>query len=223
MATGQSLLDRMEVLNQELQLQSGEVDAARGLVALNMAQDYFESLIAQRPNALGSATGTVVTAAGTETTTFPAGVLRIDRMQLLDPSTSRPRVELVRLHRVGGHVVGADWLGNLATGSSGVPRGYWTNGTAIYWSPLPSGVSTLRWYGFQVASDITAGGTFAYPDIAMLPIASMAVQLLKQGVDDPAGEASGMATAAFEQVLDAMGRFNRDGAVGLEYTRIHTE
>lgn len=223
MATGQDLLNRIEVLNQEIQAQPGEADTARALVALNMAQDYFESLVAQRPGALGSAVGTVVTVAGTETTAFPTGVLRIDRVHLLDPSTSRPRVQLVRLQQTGGHVWGADWLGNLVSGATGVPRGYWTNGTNIYWSPLPSGVSTLRWYGFQVASDITAGGTFAYPDIVMLPLASMAVQLLKQGVDDPAGEASGMATAAFSQVLDTLDRFNRDGAQGLSYTRIHTE
>ena len=79
MASGQDLLDLMELLNQELQLQTGEENVARGLVALNAAQDAFEGLAALRPKILGSRTGTVTTAANTETTAFPSGLLRVDR------------------------------------------------------------------------------------------------------------------------------------------------
>jgi len=87
--TGQNLLDRMELVNQELQLQAGEADVVRGLVALNVAQDYLESLLASRGKSfIGTTPGNVVTAANTETTAFPAGVLRIDRMQVLDATTS---------------------------------------------------------------------------------------------------------------------------------------
>ncbi len=75
--TGQDLLDRMELLNQELQLQSGEVDVTRGLLALNVAQDYFEVLAAGRKNIAGGGTpvSTVSTAAGVESTNYPSGVL----------------------------------------------------------------------------------------------------------------------------------------------------
>lgn len=221
--TGQDLLDRMELLNQELQLQSGEVDVARGLVALNVAQDYFESLAAVRKGLLGDATGTVVTAGSTETTAFPSGVLRIDRLHLLDASTSRPKRELDRIHRTGGHAARFRWPLNLTSGTSGEPHGYWTNGTNIYWDPLPAGVYTVRWYGFQVASDITAGGTFAYPDIVALPIASFAVRLYKGGLDDPAQEISSLALETFTPTLNALSMFNRDGASQLEYTQFHTE
>src|SRR3990170_3160975 len=102
MATGQSLLDRMELLDQELQLQSGENDVTRGLLALNVAQDYLETLLAVIPQVSGDNTTTVVTAASTETTAFPTGYLRIDRMQWIDPATSRPSgPDLVQLGYVG--------------------------------------------------------------------------------------------------------------------------
>jgi hypothetical protein len=56
--TGQTLLDTMELLNQELQLQSGEADVVRGLLALNIAQDHFEASAAKRPNIFGSSDST---------------------------------------------------------------------------------------------------------------------------------------------------------------------
>ncbi len=75
----------------------------------------------------------------------------------------------------------------------------------------------------MAATDITASGSFLYPDIVILPIASFAVQLMKMGVDDAAQDASGLATTAFKAVLDSLSAFNRDGAVGFEYTQVHTE
>lgn len=222
MATGQSLLDRMEVLNQELQLQSGEQDVTRGLVALNIAQDYYESLAAVRKGIHGSAAGTVVTAAATETTAFPAGVLRIDGFQLLD-SNSRPKRRLVRLQRTGGHAESSFWPLNLIeTAADGEPRGYWTNGSLIYWSPLPDAVHTVRYYGFAAAADITAGGTFAYPDICMLPFSTFAVRLLKSGLDDPIEDYKFLAESVYKSTLDALEMFNRDGAEDFVYTEVHS-
>lgn len=221
MATGQTLLDTMEVLNQELQLQPGEADVTRGLTALNRAQDYFESMAALR-KILGGQTGTVVTASSTERTAFPTSVLRIDRLQLLDSTTSRPKYDLKSIRRVGGHAATSYWPLNLTTyGSSGDPAAYWTDGSYIYWSPLPSGISTVRWYGFQRASDITASGTFAYDDGVILPLASFAAQLLKIGLDDSGQELSGLATVTFQSILDTLEHFNRDGAVPLQYTQRH--
>lgn len=221
--TGQSLLDRMELLNQELQLQAGEADVARGLLALNVAQDYFESVAAQRAKVFGSGIGNTTATANTESTTFPAAVLRIDRIQFIDPATSKPAWDLQPLRRTGGHAVKSFWPMNLVASSmTGKPTGYWTNGSNIYWSPTPSATYTVRWYGFQAADDITAGGTFVYPDIVALPLASMAVRLVKGGLDDEVKEISSLALETFTQVLDTLGNFNRDGAPGMEYTEVHS-
>lgn len=220
--TGQDLLDRCELFNQELQLQSGETDVARGLLALNVAQDYFESRAALRPNILGSADGTVVTAASTEKTAFPTGLLRLDRLQYLDPGTSRPSWDLIPIRHAGGHAGAGYWASALlSTNTTGKPRSYWTNGTNIYWSPLPDGVNTIRYYGFSAAAAITAVGTFAYPDIVMLPLATFAVKVLKAGLDDSIGDISRLAAEAFDPVLDALTAYNRDGAEPLVYRYGH--
>lgn len=221
--TGQSLLDICELLNQELQLQSGEVDVTRGLLALNVAQDYFESLASARPQILGSTTGTLSTAAGTETTAMPTGLLRIDKLQLLD-SASRPSRDLQPLSRVGGHRRSSGWLASLAsTTGGGAPTAYKNFGGLIYWEPLPDAVHVVRWSGFQAASDITAGGTFAYPDIVALPLASFAVQLLRLGVDDSVNDIGTLAQVTFSKALDTLDDVNRDGAQGLHYTSTHLE
>jgi hypothetical protein len=222
MALGQALLDRMELLDAELQLQSGEVDVTRGLLALNVAQDYFESLAAARGRVLGSKAGTLTTTAATETTTFPSGVLRIDKLYLQD-SNGRIKWQIKPRKAPGGHVGGTSWpVVALAGTSSGEPAYYQTNGTLIYWNPTPSGVSTVRWYGFQTASDITAAGTFAYPDVVMFPLATFAVKVLKSGLDDDMAQLQQISRETFEPVLDAMERFDRDGAVPLAYTTHHS-
>jgi hypothetical protein len=221
--TGQDLLDRMELLNAELQLQSGEADVTKGLLALNVAQDFFESLAAQRAGIGLSKTGTVATALSTETTTFPAGVLRIDRLQTLNAS-SQVDGELTRIKRVGGHAFSRWWPLYLTTSiGSGKPQSYWTDKTNIYWNPLPDAVYTIRWYGFQRASDLTAGGTFAYDDDVALPMAAFACRLVKMGLDDDASALQSMAEETFVPVLNALSMFNRDGAQGLEYTEAHSE
>lgn len=218
--TGQSLLDRMELVNSELQLQAGEANVTKGLVALNVAQDYFEALAATRPKLRGSKTGTVTTAAQTETTSWPAGVLRLDRLHLLD-ANGKPVQELRRLHRTGGHAVSVLWPWSISIPGSGSPRAYWADGTNIYWSPTPAGISTVRWYGFMAADDITASGTFSYPDIVALPLAAFAVRLFKGGLDDPAQDVAGLAQETFLAVLKTLELFNRDGAEPLEYTQVH--
>lgn len=222
--TGQTLLDTMELLDQELQLQSGEADVTRGLLALNIAQDHLEAVIATERDVLGDTIGTVTTVANTETTAFPAGLLRLDKLQFIDPATSRPRYDLDPIDETGGHVYSRAWPLNLTlpTASPGEPTAYWTNGRNIYWDPLPDGVHTIRWYGFQAASDITAAGTFAYPDIARLPVASFAAKLMKIGVGDPVQDLDMLAREIFGPVIRSMSDFKRDGASGLVYTRVHT-
>jgi len=220
--TGQNILDRMELSNFELQLQAGEADVARGLTALNVSQDMFEAAAAKRKGILGSDITTVTTTLNTESTAYPAGLLRIDRLHFIDATTSRPSRELYNLQRTGGHATTSFWPAFLiSTTTTGQPSAYWTDGSNIYWQPLPDGTHTIRVYGFSVASDITAAGTFAYPDIVSLPLAFFAVRLMKSGIDDDASDLQTLATESFEEVLNTLASFDRDRAKGFEYTQVH--
>ena len=221
MATGQSILDLMEVMDRGLQLQSGETGVTLALRAVNAAQDYFESLLALDPNVMGSTVGTVTTAASTETTTFPTGLLRVDRLQFIDPNTSRPSWDLDRVGYTGDYYQASSQTYNVAT--AGRPVRYWTNGLNIYWDPLPDATHTVRYYGFKAASDLTAGGTFAYPDIVLMPVATYAVKMLRVGKDDDIQGIMSTAVEVFKPAIDALSRFNRDRPPGYDYRYDHTE
>lgn len=223
-ASGQDVLDLMELLNQELQLQAGEPDVTKGLLALNAAQDFFESIISQHPNVLGSQVGTFETTSDTETITFPLGLMRIDRIDLMDlTDTDRVKHRLHNPKTAGGHVDTSRWPWNLLnTTGSGEPFLYWTNGRTVYLNPIPAGEYTLRWYGFAAQDNITADGDFMYPDICMLPLASFAVRLIKTGVDDPTTDIIQLAKDIFDPLIDSLSNFNRDGATPLQYTQTHT-
>jgi hypothetical protein len=213
MATGQTLLDYMEVLDRELQLQSSESDVVMGLRAANMAQYAFEAVVGVIPNLLGSQTGTVTTTSSTETTAFPTGLLRVDALFLIDAATSRPAWRLEPISEIGGHAGGA-WLQQYASvsGGSGKPVAYFTNGRSFYWDPLPDGTHTVRWHGFQAASDITAAGTFAYPDICLEPIAAAAVRLLRGGLGDDTGDITSLSGDLFQPVIQILSGYQKDRA-----------
>lgn len=222
MALGQVLLDTMETLNQELQLQTGEVDVTRAILALNRAQDYFEALVAQEEDLMGDTVGTIATSANTETTAFPTGVLRLDRLTFIDPSTSKPAYDLTPTRKVGTSP--RRWLYDyvaVPSSQTGKPTAYWTDGRLVYWVPLPNGTHTIRWWGFSVASDISAVGTFAYPDICILPFASFATAIMAIGVGDNPGDLVGLAESNFRPVIDTLSNFNRDGARPLHYSQSH--
>lgn len=222
MATGQSVLDRMEVLAPELQLQTGEANVTKGLVAANMAQDYLESVFAAYPGMWGATTGTVVTAASTETTSFiNSAVLRLDLLQLLD-SNSKVVRDLDPIYRVGGHVRGSGWLGTTNNSNTGAPVGYWTNQASIFWTPTPDAVYTVRWYGFQAKTDLTASGTFLYPDICLTPLATLAVRFIKTGLDDPIQQYQALADELFTPVIETLSKVSRERAASLEYRYLHT-
>lgn len=222
MAVGQDILNQMEVLNQELQLQSGEEDVNRALIALNAAQDHFETLAAQLPDFKGDAIGTITTTGLTETTAFPAGVLRLDRLQLIDSNNNLPKWDLLPITRVGGHTYHRFWPWNVISPiSPGEPRGYYTNGTSIFWDPLPADTQTVRWYGFQRAADITVSGTFAYDEAVILAFADFAVRLMRIGVDDAVGDIASLAGDVFGPLLASLGNFTRDQAPGMQYKYIH--
>ncbi len=222
MATGQTLLDTLETLSPELQLQSGEADVSKGLNALNRAQDLMESIFAQYPDVKGGTVGTVTTTADTETTAFPSDVLRIDKLQYIDPDDSLPKWNLEPIQTAGGHSWNIFWPLNLvSTVSTGKPKGFWTNGTNIYWDPIPDATHTVRWYGFQAASDISAGGTFAYDDVAILPICTLAAKIILTGLNDPVQDFTSLAEDIFRPLVESLTRFNRTGPKRPTYTRRH--
>ena len=222
MATGQSMLDTMEVMDRGLQLQSGETGVTLALRALNASQDHFESMMALQPNVMGSSVGTVTTSADTEATAFPTGLIRLDRVQFLDPDTSRPLWDLERVGPVGDYYGTSPSVQFNAT-TTGRPARYWTNGSYIYWDPLPNATHTIRYYGMKVADDITAAGTFAYPDMVMLPIVTFAVNLLRVGKDDDTTPITQVGMQVFGPVIQTMARFNRDRPPGYDYRYVHTE
>lgn len=217
--TGQNLLDRMELLNQELQLQSGEADVTRGLLALNVAQDTFEGVLATYPDILGGSVGTVTTTDGQEYSTFPSGVLRIDALDFLDPNSGLPSWPVIRAHQPGGHAYVNGGVDTIT--AEGEPQFYWTNGTRIYWSPVPDGAHDIRYYGFAAASDVSAGGTFAYPDTLALPFALFAVKLMKAGIDDPIQNFTQLAQEVFGPIIKTLSNFNRDSAAPMRYKYSH--
>lgn len=223
MATIQAILDVAELLNREIQLQSSEADVARGIIAYNSAKRHFEARVALKPNILGGDIGTVTTAASTESTAFPSGVLRIDKLQYIDPGTSRPAWDLLPVHHTGGHAFsGGPTLLSASSAATGKPRSYYTDGSNIYWAPLPSGTHTVRYYGFTIASDASAAGdTFPYPDICIDPFGAFVAQLFRVGLDDPVQEGMLQAAQLFDPVLDVMSKFQRERARVPTYRSIH--
>lgn len=222
MATGQDLLDTMELLDQELQLQPSEADVARGLIALNRSQDYFEMLATRQGLFKFDTNGTLTTSASTESTAFPTGLLRLDRLQFIDPTSSLPLYDIDPIYRTGGHIRSQAWpVYAVAVHSAGRPTEYWSNGRSIFWSPLPDATHTVRYYGFVAAANITADGTFGYDDMLILPVAAFATQLMKLGVGDSGQEVEALAQMAFFPTLDALSRTVRDGAVPMDYRYGH--
>ena len=224
MATGQTLLDLMEAFDYGLQNQSGETSVTFALRALNASQDHLEGMMALQPNAMGSSIGTVTTTANTESTAVPTGLMRLDRLQFIDATTSRPSWDLERVGPVGDHygTQSRNRSVEFNSSSTGKPQRYFTNGAHFYWDPLPDATHTVRYYALIAASDITASGTFAYPDVAIGPVAQFAAKILKIGKDDDAQPISTLGIELFGPTIQQMSRYNRDRAPGYDYRYIHT-
>lgn len=222
--TGQTILDYMEVLFPEMQLQTGEADVVKGLLAANMSQDLFESIAATYPKLYGDSQGTVATANGTETTAYPSTLMRLDGMDFIDPVTNRPSYPLDPIEFRGGHAFYLSyptWLYSYVSSNlNGRPRGYWTNGRTIGWAPTPDGVYTIRYYGFVSQVDITAVGTFLYPDQVALPIATLAVKIIRAGLDDDVSQLKNLADETFLPLMKNLEGFRREGPHSMVY-RFH--
>lgn len=223
---GQRLLDRMRLIDRELEIAPGGPDVDLALIALNTAQDDFEAMLAGfHPQTYGQQTGMVTTTPNQETTLFPLGqLLRVDRLQALDPSTNRPVYDLQPLYGSGSHIEihpFYPWMFSSAIGVGQV-RAYSTDGRQFYWSPVPGETQTIRWYGLLAQADITAAGTFAYPDFVAQPLATVAARLIKIGLGDDTVDVIELEGRLFPPVLQQMTQYQRDRAGGYKYRYWHT-
>lgn len=218
-----SLLTKMQVLDNELDISAGGADETRAIAALDMAQDAWESVIASVPGLLGTVSDVLIaTAANQQTTAWPSSLLRLDDLYLLD-ANSRQRWQVQIIQDVGGQAPTALPYTSSATLSTGAPRAVFTNRANFYWSPIPDAVHVLRAYGLFSKADITARGeTFAYPDLLSLPMAAYAVRLMEMGIDDPSEELKALAEETFNPAIKALSRPTRQRPESRVYSQVHT-
>ena len=225
--TGADLLGRMEVLDNELRTGSGQVDEARALVALDMAQSFYESTAAGNPR-IASAASTLTTTASQETTTWPSTLLRLDSLWMIDTDATpdRPLYELDQILSTGKHAIPGPWpviLLSLPVQSPGRPFKFWADRTNFYWYPFPDAVYTLRAYGMSAATNLTTRAiTFGHPDLVAEPIASFACKLLAMGVKDPSDELTALAAMWFSSAIKALTQYTRQRPAGRHFRRVHS-
>lgn len=220
--TVSDLLDVMKLLNNELKVVAAGKDETRAILALSMAQHYFESIAASIPKVLQS-TVNVATTANQETTTWTSSLLRLDAMWLLDEN-SRPVRKLEKVDAVGGHVPSLPWPLAVVSFASGGPFAYYGNMANFYWMGTPESVKSLRIYGFIEQSEFAARTSdFNYPKRTKLALADFAVKVLRIGLDD-AGENSldQLAVQIFTPLLRQLRKPDRSGPEGRHYDTYHS-
>jgi hypothetical protein len=214
----------MKVLFPELQIAPGGKDVATALTAANMAQDYLESVFSLHPEIYGDTSGTITTTAGQETTLYPAGVIRLDRLYLLDPATGRPTSPIDLIRETGGHAgtgAVAPALVGSSGGTGGRPWQAYTNGRMLYWTPSPDNAYPVRWYGLQQQADLTVTDPISYVDLCLTPLAMFAVQVIRTGLDDDVTQYAALATTIFEPVVASLTGFRRDRPAPYQYRYSH--
>ena len=222
-----TVLGKMSVLDNELDISSGGADETREISALDMAQDVFESIIANHPDLLGTV-ATTTTTADTEATAWPTGLMRIDTMWKINTASTPnlPQWQIDVIQDVGGHMVGAGWPYNAALGfpgGKGAPRGCYTNRANLYWQPLPDAVYTVRINGLYAATDISSrSATFAYPDQVSNAMAACAVRFMAMGVADPSDDMKALADELFAPAINMLRQPTRQRPQSRQYSRVHT-
>lgn len=208
--TIQTIFNRMMLHDNQLDLVSGGDDVARGLVAVNLVQDWWEMVAAGIPR-LCQTYDTLLTVTDQEHTVRPTGLKRIDALWML-ASTGRQAFKLDTIDMDGAQSGGGlSTLLDLVVGGgptgAGQPREYYDGGRGgrILWSPIPDAVYTLRAYGLWEVADYTAAGdTFGYPDEVALAMVPFATKLFRVGLDRDTEKTQSMAEAAFRQAAKNM-------------------
>ena len=224
-----SILTKMQVLDNELDVSSGGADETRAISALDMAQDAFEAFIANHPGLLGTKTDTTTTTASTEATAWPSTLMRLDNMYLMNTSSTPnlPQWEIEIIQDVGGHIpAGGAWpfgLYSTTPMGKGAPRKAFTDRANFYWQPLPDATYTVRLYGLFSKDEITSrSATFAYPDVVAVPMAAYAVRMMEMGIDDPSDELAALAEELYAPVINLLRQPTRQRAQARQYQYFHT-
>jgi hypothetical protein len=208
----------MMLADNELDLVASGDDVSRGLVAVNLVQDWFELMAAQESGVCQS-TDSVSIGSGFEYTSFPADLLRMDGdPELLDATTLLPIGELTYIDKVGGHRR-APFAAN-----SGCPAEYWTEGPGgrFYWSPQPDANYEVRIYGLWAKADYTiASDTFLYPDSVAVLVSQFGPLILRTGLDRDLSGVQSLVKQAAKDVIEALKGFRRVDAPSRVYTEIH--
>lgn len=214
------LLGDMQVLNNELRTGAGEVDEVRAVRALSMAQHFFEAHAATRGRVLGS-TINVAQSAQTETTPWPSSLLRLDAVWLLD-ANGRAIRSLDNIDHIGEHVPSLPWEITLSDSAIGVAGGYVADMESFWWFPLPSGATSIRLYGLIEQPEFaTRNSTFGRPLRCKLPLASLAVKLMRMSVDDDTTTVDSWVAATLAPLWKGLQGFDRTGAHARVYTQVH--
>ena len=218
-----TILSKMQVVDNELDISVGGADETRALSALDMAQDAFEAIVANHPDTLGKIS-TISTTANQEYTTWPASLLRLDNLYRLD-ANSRPVRKIEIIQDVGGQSETPGWPWNVsaASQSTGAPVKAYTNRQYFFWTPTPDAIYSLRAYGFSSETDITSrSATFAYPDYVANPMAVFATRLMEMGIDDPSAELKDLADELYGPVLNSLRQPTRQRPQARQYSQRHT-
>ena len=223
-----SVLTKMSVLDNELDVSSGGADETRSISALDMAQDAFEAFIANHPKLLGTV-GTTTTTASTEATAWPTTLMRMDTAWLINTTSTPnlPQWELDIIQDTGGHIPQGPWpFGSVWSSSPagrGAPVALFTDRANLYWKPLPDATYTVRIYGLYSKDEITSrAATFSYPDVVSVPMAAYAVRMLEMGIDDPSEEMAALADEIYTPVVNMLRRPTRQRAQSRQYQYQHT-
>lgn len=222
-----AILAMMQVLDNELDIGVGGADETRALAALNMAQDVFESILANQPDTLGVAGTTLSTTASQEYTTWPSTLLRLDSLWLLNTSVTPnvPQYQVDIIQDVGGQAAGITFPGisGFAPQGFGSPLQAYTNRANFYWAPIPDQVYSLRPYGLYSKTDITSrSATFEYPDQVAAPMAAYADTLMTIGIGDPSETIAQLGDEMYGPVLKMLRRPVRQRPQSRQYSQVHT-
>lgn len=224
-----TILAKMQVLDNELDIAVGGADETRAISALDMAQDVFESIVANHPDTLGKIS-TITTTANQEYTTWPTDLLRLDNLYMMNTQVTPniPQWEITIIQDVGGQAIGVPypWLTGVvgySPSTRGAPTWAYTNRQYFFWAPIPDQAYALRAYGFSSEADITTRSqTFAYPDLVSVPMAAYATRLMEMGIDDPSQELKDLADEIYGPVLNMLRQPTRQRPQSRAYSRVHT-
>lgn len=222
MATLQDVFDAWEVLDNERSLQAGEDDVTRGIRTANIVRRWWETAMANRGVA-GRTYGEMSTTANQEYTTWPTGLVRLDKVQLLSGSGGSVVRDIELSEGVGSHAPNLPWPALSVPSGTGAPREYSpTPMHRFLWAPTPDTVYYIRYYGVIQNSAFTlASNTFPWGDNVINAFAALAARVFRTGLDDDLSNIALLADELFGRILDQMDRAVRVEPEGRVYRDYH--